>query len=406
MCSCASAMGSGELVGGGAGGCRRERSNATCGDGAFRGRNPARGADGRAGPWRALARALPRAGDARAPEPPAAMTLSTSTLRPAALFAALALGGLQAPALAAPQAPATGGVGGGVQGAGDTAPPSTGGDSGGAPQRPNSPGGAPDCGDGGHPTPAGPPTPSAFAPTTLGSSAAGAVGPEGWWTWWQLHKMDFLRPNLMQNWVKVVTRHAGDRPAAQLPPGGRPALADAGAARRPRGGRPAAARARRRWHSAASRPSRVVAELRAALADPSSAVRERALLALGATGSPEAAELLTQIARTGPAGGRRAREGPRRRPRAGGPRPRDRAPERDGRRGRRRGARPRARAGPRGTRRSSRPRSCCTRRSTPARSSRSGCASAPTTGSRPCSSGRARSRRCAARAATTAPSSS
>lgn len=151
------------------------------------------------------------------------------------------------------------------------------------------------------PRPAAQPPPTPATPTNAPSSLTGAdVGPEAWWTWWELHKLDYLRPNLLRNWVSTITRYAGDAAPSNAALDGvraelRPSI-DAALASGDGMLRGSAAIALGRMGGAGA-----VSALKALLADPSVEVRERALLALGSTGCAEAASLLIDIARTGSA---------------------------------------------------------------------------------------------------------
>jgi HEAT repeat protein len=120
---------------------------------------------------------------------------------------------------------------------------------------------------------------------------------DGWWLWWEYNKVEFLRPNRLDfSFVPV----SGDDPAEALRIAARQVRAEvmpafvAGAASTSADVRAAAAIALGRAGGSAS-----VSVLVGLLADPNLAVRERTILALGATGSPEAAGHLLSIARTG-----------------------------------------------------------------------------------------------------------
>lgn len=149
-------------------------------------------------------------------------------------------------------------------------------------------------------TPAGGTTVSgpSTAPSSVIVPTNHQVGSESWWTWWELHKLDYLRPNMMRNWVATVTGYSRSdgHPARQLAmlrkdlfplllrelEKGDPTL------------RAAAVLALGRMAG-----SQAVAPLTRALDDASMLVRERAILALGAGGDEQAAELLLSIARHG-----------------------------------------------------------------------------------------------------------
>ncbi|MFT7668886.1 MAG: HEAT repeat protein [Planctomycetota bacterium] len=137
--------------------------------------------------------------------------------------------------------------------------------------------------------PSAPNNPSAGGPTTYG------VGTDIWMTWWDLHKMDYLAPNLLKNWHGTVTGWTNDgaNPLVALRASVVPALLkalDKGDAQL-RG-------------SAAIALGRIAGEeaiepLIEHLTDPNQEVRDRAILGLGATGSMRAAEVLLEVAKTG-----------------------------------------------------------------------------------------------------------
>jgi HEAT repeat protein len=128
-----------------------------------------------------------------------------------------------------------------------------------------------------------------------------ALGEESWWLWWELNKLDYLTANPLRVRLDAITgvrtkdgeeRHRKEviarRRAAALP------MLETDL-------RHADARVRAAAVIAVGRvggPS-VVPKLVAVLDDPQRWVRERAILALGATGSSEAGDLLLRIARTG-----------------------------------------------------------------------------------------------------------
>lgn len=202
--------------------------------------------------------------------------------------------GFQTVPAPAPVQPATG-VG---ERPGDTSQPSS----------PSTPGGAQQ--------PAAPSTPSSTAPAT-GPAVSGTpgrkpsrpnnpstlgvtdtVGPESWWTWWNLHKLEYLEPNLIRNWVSTLT---GMSQGSSGPPRMlgilRDELEDEIYASM-RNGSPAL---RASAVVAASRlyGNEAVDELVDMLDDVSIPVRERALLALGVSRSPSANRVLYSVAKHG-----------------------------------------------------------------------------------------------------------
>jgi HEAT repeat protein len=117
---------------------------------------------------------------------------------------------------------------------------------------------------------------------------------DGWWLWWEYNKLEFLRPNRLDDWMFPATGDGEglDRTRAvrrELLPVLTQALASPDA--QVRG---AAALALGRIGR-----GEAVAKLLAALGDASVQVRHRAILALGSTGAPEAVEPLLRIAREG-----------------------------------------------------------------------------------------------------------
>lgn len=190
--------------------------------------------------------------------------------------------------------------GGTWSGPGDAVPtgPSSGSGSGG----PSAPGPSgpsnPRRGGGSTPGPAGPSAPGPSGPQT-GGPATGpmthGVGPGAWRTWWDLHKMDYLRPNLLANWHGAVTQWEddGSDPLAAVRAELIPVLLEALSAEDARL-RGAAAVALGRMAG-----ERAIEPLVARLGDPDHGVRERALLGLGATGTARAAELLLHVADSG-----------------------------------------------------------------------------------------------------------
>ena len=143
------------------------------------------------------------------------------------------------------------------------------------------------------PGPSGPQAPS--TPASLPRQTAYTVGPEVWMTWWELHKMDYLRPNLLKNWHGTVTRweNDGSNPLDAVRAGVLPDLIKALDAQSAQLRGSAAIAIGRMGGEAAIEP------LLLKLGDPNQEVRERVILALGATGSMRAAETLLEIAQTG-----------------------------------------------------------------------------------------------------------
>ena len=189
--------------------------------------------------------------------------------------------------------------GGTWSGPGDTTPPPTPGTPG--PTTPRPPSGGPSSGDRAPSTP-GTPRPGAqspLAPTNAPITPGGyQVGPEVWMTWWQLHKMDYLRPNLLRNWLGTVSQWTDDGidhlqlVREDLVPHLRRALKEGNPSLRASS---AIALGRIEGEGA-------VDELVALLDTPSQFVRERALLALGATGSMVAADVLLDVLDDGAVG--------------------------------------------------------------------------------------------------------
>lgn len=191
-------------------------------------------------------------------------------------------------------------AGGTWSGPGDTVPqPAPGG---GGPATPG-PRGPATPGPGGPATP-GPTGPTArptnpIGPTTASTGPGGYhVGPEVWMTWWELHRMDYLTPNLLRNWLGSVTQWTDDGiDHLQLVRDGvvphlRRAMREDDPVLRA-----SAAIALARLEEEAA-----VEDLVEALDDSSQFVRERAILALGATGSMKAAAVLLDIFEDGAVG--------------------------------------------------------------------------------------------------------
>lgn len=164
---------------------------------------------------------------------------------------------------------------------------------------PSGPSSAPPSGGPSTPGPGGPQNPN--SPASMPGPSTYTVGPEVWMTWWELHKMDYLRPNLLKNWHGTVTqwKDDGSNPLDQVRTSVLPHLIAALKSEDARL-RASAAVALGRMAGRIAIPHLV--EL---LRDPSHEVRERSLLALGATGSMEAAELLLDISETGATKGER-----------------------------------------------------------------------------------------------------
>ena len=133
-----------------------------------------------------------------------------------------------------------------------------------------------------------------------------------WSLWWEMNKLDFLRPNRFRAHSYPVTGGEAEYPGA--------ALERLRAELVPLLRRDLAHQAGEVRSAAAGALARVaggeaVAELVPLLSDPSLEVRHAALLALGATGSPEACAVLLHVAREGTAAeGRRDRLSPWARP--------------------------------------------------------------------------------------------
>jgi HEAT repeat protein len=117
-------------------------------------------------------------------------------------------------------------------------------------------------------------------------------------TWWQLHKMDYLRPNLLRNWLGTVSQWTDDGidhlqlVREDLIPHLRRALSEGNPTLRA-----SSAIALGRIEGEAA-----VEDLVGLLDAPSQFVRERALLALGATGSMKAADVLLDVLADGAVG--------------------------------------------------------------------------------------------------------
>lgn len=152
---------------------------------------------------------------------------------------------------------------------------------------------------------AGPSSGSARAGVPRGSGAAGSTQPSsplgefanGWWLWWEFNKLSFLRPNTLDARSFPLS---GDSPGDALESRLRqlrkvlePRLV-ANTRHRDSAVRAAAVVALGRTAGA-----RAVPHLVERLGDGSQLVRHRALLALGATGAPEARALLSMVAREG-----------------------------------------------------------------------------------------------------------
>ena len=194
--------------------------------------------------------------------------------------------------------------GGAWSGPGETAPQPTPGQA--APTSPGPTRGGPSGGERPPSTPrrvGGAGAPNPIAPTNAPISPGGyQVGPEVWMTWWQLHKMDYLRPNLLRNWLGTVSQWTGDGidhlqlVREDIVPHLRRALGEGDPTLRASS---AIALGRIEGEGA-------VGDLVALLDTSSQLVRERALLALGATGSMKAADVLLDVLEDGAVGeGRR-----------------------------------------------------------------------------------------------------
>lgn len=182
-------------------------------------------------------------------------------------------------------------------GPGDTAPAPSG------PATPNPSGpSAPGTGGPRTPGPGGPAAPrNPNSPGNMPGPSTNSVGPEAWMTWWELHKMDYLRPNLLKNWHGVVSQWESDgsNPLDAVRAGVLPELLEAVDSEDAQLRGSAAIALGRMAGPAAIEP---LTEL---LTDPNHDVRERAILGLGATGSMKAAEVLIGIAETGATEGER-----------------------------------------------------------------------------------------------------
>jgi HEAT repeat protein len=124
------------------------------------------------------------------------------------------------------------------------------------------------------------------------------IGPEVWMTWWELHKMDYLRANLLRNWHGTVTQWEDD---------GTDPLDAVRAEFMPYLRRGVKSESFELRGSSAIALGRLAGEdalpsLLTLLEDPNLDVRERALLAIGSTGSMKGAEILIDILRDGAVG--------------------------------------------------------------------------------------------------------
>ena len=193
-------------------------------------------------------------------------------------------------------------AGGTWSGPGDTVPqpvPGGGGPAAPGPSGPSSPG--PGAGGPSTPGPSGPTARprSPIGPTTASTGPGGYhVGPEVWMTWWELHRMDYLTPNLLRNWLGSVTQWTDDGidhletvRQAVLPH-----------LRGAMGEDDPVLRASATIALARLQGEQSVEDILPMLDDSTQFVRERAILALGATGSMKAAEVLLDIFEDGAVG--------------------------------------------------------------------------------------------------------
>jgi len=172
------------------------------------------------------------------------------------------------------------------------------------------------------PASAGPATGTPSGPSTGGRGGGSAAGPgaatggsgpstgprpstmnmaattdDGWWLWWEYSKLEFLVPNRLSLANAVIT---GDDAAGAL----RDAIERARRAELPRflaaaSGPDAGVRGAAAIALGQSAGREAVQPLVKLLDDPSQDVRHRAILGLGATGTPTAAMILLRIARDG-----------------------------------------------------------------------------------------------------------
>ncbi len=191
-----------------------------------------------------------------------------------------------------PQSPGPTPGGGPITPGGETGGPTTGGRS------PGGPGGGPTTGGGGV---GGPLTGSGLRGRGgAGRETRSELGADAWALWWEFSKTEFYAPNTL-----VLAGDPSALTGAATPEAVQRALrADARRAAEPLVLAALDAPEPEVRMAAAAAYARIarrgaVARLTDLMRDPSAAVRERALLALGATGAPEARELLLAIARDG-----------------------------------------------------------------------------------------------------------
>ncbi len=163
------------------------------------------------------------------------------------------------------------------------------------------------------PGPAGPSTGTRGGGSVSAGPATGGSGPstgprpstmnmattsdDGWWLWWEYSKLEFLVPNRLSLANAIIT---GDDAAGAL----RDAIERARRAELPRflaaaSGPDANVRGAAAIALGQSAGRDAVEPLLKLLDDPSQDVRHRAILGLGATGTPTAAMILLRIARDG-----------------------------------------------------------------------------------------------------------
>ena len=198
-----------------------------------------------------------------------------------------------------PSPPPSGGT---WDGPGDQAPSSPGGSRPGpSTPGPSGPSAPPGSGPS-TPGPRGPSAPQGPGPSNMPGPTTYHVGPEVWMTWWELHKMDYLRPNLLRNWHGAVTQWTddGSDPLAAVRADLLPYL-EKGLKSESADLRASSAIALGRMAG-----SDALEGLVDALDDSNQMVRERAILAIGSTGSMKGAEVLLDILEDGAIGeGRR-----------------------------------------------------------------------------------------------------